>query len=161
MLKLTTESEELLKANGWRQGLRSSADQIKGVYLANRCPLNVAALEFLLEFGNIAIGVANSSSSLSPPATDFDLTIERAAKYRITAARWSESLGRELSPVGHADRGHCVLLMAGDGMTYLEDEESIFVVGHDGSDAINALVHGRPLTRVFIEENEDRAPERE
>lgn len=127
----TTQTEETLRAAGWRPGRRVSVeywrDRLEESGLVH---MHAAAEQFLAEFGGLSVWCNGPgiSCAKSPFAFDPGLLIGEEDRF----ADWSQTIGRALFPIGELDEGRFFLGIDETSEVYLvETWVATFGPAHD------------------------------
>ncbi|WP_063796166.1 SUKH-3 domain-containing protein [Streptacidiphilus griseoplanus] len=137
--------EEPLRAAGWRPGRRVSVDGWRealerGVLVR----MHAAAERFLAEFGGLEMEIGGPGVDVG--RTPFHFRPDRCAGEEDRFAEWSETLGRDLFPIGELDEGRFFLGIDETGEIYLV--ETWLATYGPVQDALEKLVLGVAPTRV-------------
>jgi hypothetical protein len=107
MSDLSTETREALAGAGWFPGRRVDTTQWRARFSETGIQMHAAAETFLAEFGGLAVGHGGPGISRAREPFELDPMLAWGEEDRFLD--WSETIGRNVFPVGELDHGRFFL----------------------------------------------------
>jgi len=118
MSGLSMETREVLAGAGWFPGRRVDTTQWRARFSDTGMNMHAAAEVFLAEFGGLAVGHRGPGISRAREAFELDpMLVWGSEEDRFLD--WSETIGRDLFPVGELDHGRYFLGLDEQAELYL------------------------------------------
>ena len=147
MTELNETVKVLLSKSGWRNGRKTSATKYKELALREGYHWFDAVDKFLSEFGGLQMyfHVKDKKDLLHFDAIKAMLDID---PLWIKEDYYSRLGNKNLCPIGQSSADHMTLMMDIDGFVYGGYDETLYFIGRDSTEAIEAICLSKELTEV-------------
>jgi hypothetical protein len=139
MTGFTAETEETLRAAGWFPGRCVSVELWREqLEESGEVRMHEAAERFLAEFGGLSVWISGPGITCAKSPFNFDAELLVGEEDRF--AEWSQTIGRDLFPIGELDEGRFFLGIDENSEVYLV--ETWVATFGPAQDALEKLVLG-------------------